>query len=701
MTAGVQVTASLRSIAVRAFSSPEWRAASDALFQATGVTLSVMDFDTCDLLAGDTRCGYCHLATEISGPGPLTCFDTCPDPRIGVTRIMCRAGLPTLVAPVQYDGYTLAHVVLGGFVTSTRERRRVYEQMVARSTNVDSARLAVKALMVVSRRQAEGYLQMALATGNAVVAATADRMASADRVEELRLFVSAGQQVVTTERLDAPTLGAFTEEAIALVCGEAGAVLRPHGTTLEVTARTEGWRGALGVTVPQQGTAAGRACTTGRAVVSPSGGSGTATLALPLALSGTVLGVLEVRLPASVLPLSPERLARLDRFGRFIAIALAREDERTQVERAMAGYAQLNELAATLGGLTDIDGIAGLLTSVIDKSFTFDVAGLVISSWGRDHAEAVVCGDVGQTELDWVISEVAGRDVAAEPFSTNRVVTHRGAIIEGGELRPDWALSSIELEYGDLEVGYLFVARADGARYGAQDRALLEGIAAHAGAALGRAALFSHIRDDYAKTIAALSATLDAGERMPSGHSARVMDYAIVIGEELGLSFEDIESLRFAGLLHDIGKTGVPEEILLKPSKLSPEERVRVESHAELGASIVDQIDFLKSITPIILHHHERWDGKGYPHRLAGESIPLLARILAVADSYDAMTTTRPHHRKLTIAEARSQLELGAGTQFDPRVVAALFEALDRMALVGSTGLLSSITWKGRPELLA
>jgi putative nucleotidyltransferase with HDIG domain len=555
--------------------------------------------------------------------------------------------------------------------------------------------------MVVSRRQADGYLQMALATASTVVAATADRMASAERVEELRLFVSAGQQVVTAERLDAPTLGAFAEEAVALVGGEAGSILRPRGKFLEVMARTEGWRGALGAMVSQEGTASGRACKTGRAVVSPSGGAGSATLALPLSLSGAVLGVLEVRLPAALLPLPPERLSRLDRFGRFISIALARDDERLQVERAMAGYAQLNELAAALGGQTDIDGIARLLTSVIDKSFTFDVAGLVLSSWGRDHADAVVRGEITQAELDWVLGEVSGRDVAEDAFGSLRTITHQGAITEGDEVRQDWSLSAIELEYGNLEVGYLFVARADGHHYSAQDHALLTGIAAHAGAAFGRAALFSRIREDYAKTIAALSATLDVGERMPSGHSTRVMDYAMLIGEELGLPFEDIESLRFAGLLHDIGKTGVPEEILLKPSKLSPEERARVEAHAELGASIVDQVDFLKAVTPVVLHHHERWDGAGYPHQLAGEAIPLLARILTVADSYDAMTTQRPHTPKLTIGEARTQLELGAGTQFDPRVVAALLEALDRMALAGSTGLLSSVVWGSRPELLA
>ena len=695
------MTASDQSIARRAFSSPEWCAAADALFQATGVTVSVMDFDACDTLAGDSRCGYCHLAAEIGSPGPLTCFDSCPDSRMGLSRVVCRAGLPTLIAPVMRGTRPVAHLVLGGFVTSTRERRRVYEQMVARSVSEESARLAVKALMVVSRRQAEGYLQMALATARAVLAATADRMASSERVEELRLFVSASQQVVTTERLDASTLGAIAEEAVALVGGEAGAILRPRGNSLEVVARTDSWRGAIGVFVPRESTAAGRACTTGRTVVSPGGGASTATLALPLVLGSATTGVLEVRLPAKLLPLPPERLSRLDRFGRFIAIALERDDERLMAERSMAGYAQLNELAATLGGKTDMESISRLITSVVDKSFTFEIAGMLFSSWGRDHADVVVCGEVTHQELDSVLAEVAGRDMVAEPFKTMRTITHRGAIVDGSSPRQDWSTAVVALEYGDLQVGYLFVARADGVRYSTQDHALLGGIAAHAGAAFGRAALFSRIREDYAKTIAALSATLDAGERMPSGHSSRVMDYAMLMGEEMGLPFEDIESLRFAGLLHDIGKTGLPAEILLKPSKLSPDERLRVESHSELGATIVDQIEFLKTVTPIILHHHERWDGSGYPHRLSGDSIPLLARILAVADSYDAMTTKRSYSEKLSRTHAREQLELGAGTQYDPRVVAALLEALERTALAGATGLLSQTARQGRPDLLS
>jgi putative nucleotidyltransferase with HDIG domain len=655
------------------------------------VTVNVMDFAIGDTLCQATHCSFCSSSGSADTPSPATCFGDRTATGPGVSRVVCRSGLPTLIAPVELDRDIVGHVVIGGFVTSTRERRRLYEQLISGGINEESARLTLKSLALVSRRQAEGYLQIALASARAMLDATSERRASSDRVEELRLFVSAGQHVVETEQLDAVTLGAITEEAVAIIGGQAGAVLRQGGSLLEVVARTEMWRGQVGGLVPKDGTASGRAITTGRTVVSAgaAGSKNPATLALPLTIGERVLAVLEVRLPADALPVSPERVTRLDRFGRFIAIALERDDEREQVERALAGYAQLNGLAAALGGQTDMDGVAKIVTSVLEKSFTYDVAGLILTSYGRDHADVVVCGEVTQGELDLVLGEAAGRDAVAEPFGTVRMVTHRGLITEGEAKRQDWATVVVELHHGELELGYLLLARADGARYNAQDRLLLEGIAAHAGAAFGRAALFGRIRDDYAKTIAALSATLDAGERMPSGHSSRVMAYAMMIGEELGLGYEDVEQLRFAGLLHDIGKTGLPGEILLKPSKLTAEELAQVHSHAEIGASIVDQIEFLKTLTPVILHHHEHWDGSGYPLGLSGEDIPLLARILCVADSFDAMTTKSSYKKRMPFSVARRELETNVGKHFDPRVVAALLEALDKQSLAGSTGLLA------------
>ncbi len=691
----------LRKIAAKAFGGPEWRAAADALFEAHGVTVNAMDFSACDTFSECTNCGYCNLATDVGAPGPDSCFDECPQPGPGVTRIVCRAGLPTLVTPVVIGGHTIAHLVLGGFVTSTRERRRLYENILARSANPDSARLAIRALAVVPRRTAEGCVNMALASANALVATAADQLSAAERVEELRVFVTAGQQVAAGDPMDAATLAGMAEEAVALIGGEAGAVLRPADGHLEIIAHTDGWRGRVGGQVPVEGTAAGRACSTGRTVLTPAGKASGSTLVLPLALGGTVLGALEVRLPASALPVSPERVARLDRFGRFISIALQRDDERVAMERAMAGYKQLNELAAMLGAQTDIDNVARIIESVVNQSFTFQIAGLVLTSYGRDQADVTVMGEVTDAELDTVLGDIVGRNLRRDPFDNVRANTRHGSIVSGVSAREEWATLAVELTHGTLEIGYLLVARADGGHYNAQDRALLDGLAAHAGAAFGRAALFGRFRDDYAKTIAALSATLDASEKMPSGHSTRVMDYAMLIGEELGLPFEDVEQLRFAGLLHDIGKTGVPHEILLKASKLTGDELSRVRAHAEFGASIVDQIDFLKSITPVILHHHERWDGEGYPAGLAGESIPLLARILAVADSFDAMSTHKAYGAKRSFASARKELQRESGKQFDTRIVDALISGLDRVAMAGATGLLAPWAQQGRPELLA
>ncbi len=605
-----------------------------------------------------------------------------------------------LYAPLEHEGRVVAHLTLCGFVTSTRERRGRYENLLGRGFSEDNARRVLKSLPVIARRQAESFLQMALASASTVFEATRDRVAAAERIDELRLFVSAGHHVVSRSRLDAGALGGVVEEAVAIVGGEAGAILRPRGHMLEVVARTAEWRSALGAVVPRASTAAGRAAETLRTVVAP-GKSGKATLAMPLVLSDRVLGVLEVRLPASAVPLSQDRVARLSRFGQFIAIAVEREDERTAVERSMVGFRKLNGLASALGSLTDTTSIVQTLVSVLDKAFTADVAGLVLTGWGEDRLDVVVSREVAAADFDELISAVSGRDVETEPFTTVRVVEASGSLVDGPESEQEWALAVTSLRHGDLDVGYLFLGRLDGEHYDAQDNALLEGIAAHGGPAFARAALFKRIRDDYAKTIAALSATLDLGEKAGTGHAGRVMHYAMEIGIELGLEHEEVEHLRFAGLLHDVGKTGVPQEILLKPSRLTPEEFELTKRHVEIGASIVDQIEFLKALTPVILHHHERWDGKGYPAGLRGEEIPLLARILAVADSFDAMTSTRSYAAKLTVSQARQELESGAGTQYDPRVVAAFFEVLDRMALAGQTGLLAPLDVFDVPRLPA
>ncbi len=178
-------------------------------------------------------------------------------------------------------------------------------------------------------------------------------------------------------------------------------------------------------------------------------------------------------------------------------------------------------------------------------------------------------------------------------------------------------------------------------------------------------------------TLQALTVAVDAKDSYTASHALSVTDYAVAIGRRLDLSSDEIVLLERASLLHDIGKIGVPEAILLKPSRLTDDERSIIQDHSEIGAHIIESIPFLQELVPIIRHHHERWDGGGYPAGLIGTDTPRLARVLAVADSFDAMTSDRPYRRGLRVAVARQELMKYRGIQFDPDAVDALFQALD------------------------
>jgi putative nucleotidyltransferase with HDIG domain len=169
-----------------------------------------------------------------------------------------------------------------------------------------------------------------------------------------------------------------------------------------------------------------------------------------------------------------------------------------------------------------------------------------------------------------------------------------------------------------------------------------------------------------------LSATVDARDAYTAGHSRRVQQLALAIGRELELSHAELELLGYAALFHDIGKLGIPDAILLKPADLSPTEWVVMASHAAEGASIINRLGFLSDAVPAIRHHHERFDGAGYPDHLVGDDIPLGARIIHVADAYDSMLTTRVYRPARPANAALAELRANAGTQFCPRCVGAL-----------------------------
>jgi putative nucleotidyltransferase with HDIG domain len=182
-------------------------------------------------------------------------------------------------------------------------------------------------------------------------------------------------------------------------------------------------------------------------------------------------------------------------------------------------------------------------------------------------------------------------------------------------------------------------------------------------------------------TLQALVAAVDARDTYTAHHSLNVSDYSCAIARQMGLR-DELGALERAGLLHDIGKIGVSEYALLKPGRLTPEEYASIKEHSEIGARIIEMAPFLSTIVPVIRHHHERWDGEGYPAGLAGEDIPQLSRILGVADALDAMTSHRSYRNALSVTRARKELIEGRGSQFDPAVVDATVALLDSQAIL-------------------
>ena len=179
------------------------------------------------------------------------------------------------------------------------------------------------------------------------------------------------------------------------------------------------------------------------------------------------------------------------------------------------------------------------------------------------------------------------------------------------------------------------------------------------------------LEESSLETIETLNATVEVKDPYTAGHSQRVRGIALAIGREVGLSREQLETLSASALFHDVGKIGVPDAILTKPGKLDAAEFETIKQHAAQGAEIVSKLSRLKDSVPAIRHHHERWDGHGYPDGLVGEEIPLEASIVGLADAWDAMTTERPYARALTLIAALEQVRAGRGTQFRPEVVDA------------------------------
>ena len=224
---------------------------------------------------------------------------------------------------------------------------------------------------------------------------------------------------------------------------------------------------------------------------------------------------------------------------------------------------------------------------------------------------------------------------------------------------------------GSVEYAVLFAGSKGGPdnQVSSYDTTLLEAAAGYLTAFLDNVGLYEQQQATFLGTIGAMTASIDAKDRYTRGHSERVAMLSAALAEAAGLSHDEVNRVHISGLVHDIGKIGVPEAVLTKPGRLTDEEFAQIRMHPEIGYGILKDIPLLRDLLPGVLHHHERYDGKGYPHGLSGEHIPLMARIIGLADTFDAMSSTRSYRPAMPRDRVLEEIRVNAGKQFDPELV--------------------------------
>lgn len=269
-----------------------------------------------------------------------------------------------------------------------------------------------------------------------------------------------------------------------------------------------------------------------------------------------------------------------------------------------------------------------------------------------------------------------GQDSLRRPILLNRTET----------ALPTWhcptvrELACVPIEGSDQPSGWLLAlnhkgdSKAGFSNFGSMEIRLLSSVGTILGIHNSNLGLYQDQSNLFSSAVQALTSAIDAKDGYTSGHSNRVAYFSVALAEQLGLSRAEQDTIYLAGLLHDIGKIGINDRVLNKPGKLTEEEFEQIKLHPQLGYDILSGVRQLGDVLPIVLHHHEDWDGGGYPHGLAGAEIPRMARIVAVADAFDAMSSDRPYRRGLSDDKIDEILRDGSGTQWDAEVVEAFFE---------------------------
>ncbi|HIE08643.1 MAG TPA: GAF domain-containing protein, partial [Armatimonadetes bacterium] len=505
----------------------------------------------------------------------------------------------------------------------------------------------------------------------------------------LRAINRAGVQLTSTRHLE-PVLRGALKEALSLTGSTAGSVMLVEGDRLRIYVAEGLDERVLKGVQPKVGEGiAGWVAKTGKPLVlrrgavykrslsHPSPERAEAACCLPMKVRGEVIGVLNVKGKEEDFTQDDVNLLSVLASHAAAAIYNARLYER--LERRVGELRALSEVATILSSSLDPKKVLSL---IVKHSLSLLKA--------KRASVMLLEGETLRVVASKGLPRGASRAVVriGEGIAGTVAKTGKPMVLKRGERHPlsrsrsAPAAISVPLEAKGRVVGVLNVSeRADGGNFTGDDLDLLMHFARQAAVAIENAELYREIRHLFDGTINALAAAIDARDPYTLHHSERVSKWATEIAKEMGLPPEEVEAIRYAALLHDVGKIGIPESVLLKPAKLEPHEFALIQKHPVIGAQIVGTVREFHRIIPYIYHHHERFDSTGYPEGISGQDIPIGARIIAVADTYDALTSDRPYRKALPPEEAAWELKRAAGSQLDPEVVEAFLRILKRQGI--------------------
>jgi HD-GYP domain-containing protein (c-di-GMP phosphodiesterase class II) len=414
-------------------------------------------------------------------------------------------------------------------------------------------------------------------------------------------------------------------------------------------------------------------------------------MAAPLRLGDQVIGVLD----AESRRLNAFRESDLELFGIFAdqaatAIHNARlvqqlERRNVQMEKRTRQLLMLNRLGQQMNSNLSIDSLLQEVLEMAKGVLHFDhCAVLLLEEEGGENVLAVRSSLGYRPEVVEKLRIRVGQGITGRVLESGQPVLvpdvkKNGTYIEGvAGGRCEMAAPLIVR--GEV-IGVLDAEATEPGVFSQNDLNLFSTFASWAAIALHNARLFENTQQTYYETIRSLAQALEARDAYTKGHSERVTRYAIKIAKKMGLSDRDCKVIQYAGLLHDIGKIGIADSVLNKRLQLSDDEWTTIQNHPLFGDNILGPLKFLAEAQEIVLHHHECFDGTGYPDKLAGDQIPLEARIIGVADAYDAMTSDRPYRKAMLHEDAVKELKLSSGSQFDPKVVETFLSIIDEILL--------------------